>query len=92
MITADHLLSAFEATEFHRSQIQGFHYGQGTPQDRYVVRDLTKDPELQNVWVGYAQYGHTDESLEIAVKRCEMSIIACELNRHPEIGDPNVND
>lgn len=92
MITADQLLNAYAATERARSLIQGFHYAQGTDSERYVVRDVSRKPESQELWVGYASHGHSDETLERAIRRCEMDVIAHALNHRPEIGDPNVND
>ena len=83
-ITAEDLIKAFDKTQFHRQQIQGFFYDRGGPKQRHVVRDLTKDDNDQRVWVMYSVHGidydSDHNSMLKAIHDKQMAIVATEIS------------
>lgn len=71
MLTAEGLFRAMEATEWHRSQIQGFRYG-----DRLVIRDCTIPGELSEVWEIQADQADAHEEMmdEIQIRQYQIAL------------------
>ena len=81
-ITAEHVQRAFAATEWHRSQVQGFLYPTKSGLDRHVVRDLTKSPGTQTVWEVTASrddYEMADERSWAAIESYRAGLLASAL-------------
>ena len=73
MITPKKLKQAFDNTKFHRSQIQGFQYG-----ERLVIRDLTLSPGSQEIWFSYTA---SDDEMSDHMDMEGYKIVCEELER-----------
>lgn len=67
MVTAERLFEAMRQTEWHRSQIQGFKYG-----NRLVIRDCTLPGPEQEVWSDEADEGRYEAAHEIMMNEIEI--------------------
>lgn len=82
-VSGEIVAMALNATEWHRSQIQGFVYETADGTDLHVVRDVTKDKDAQVLWTERAPRPEHDAAFArkmLAKERAEADLIAERIN------------